>query len=352
MCSCIARKKKIFCRVSGKISTSREFVFFSSFLFLNLACSVGLEQCVSTVAPYRGSKMGKYMRKGKGVGEVAVMEVSQGSLGVRTRARTLAAASSQKDHRRLGASKSVTTKHQSSAPPASPCVESSMHTCYLELRSRKLEKFSRCYHSAHGATSHGESKRSLSLSEPSRLAVSEEARVASDKSSHRVLQQQSSVAHSRNNSATFSHNAKPAKAAQRKERRDDDHTSARPSEAPHEDEDGMEVEASFGENVMDLDSRERRTRETTPSSYTRDVETMETPGSTTRPPSNAGRRRFQTEGGHGTRNQFHVPTTNEIEEFFAGAEQQEQRRFTDRYNYDPVSDSPLPGRFEWVRLRP
>lgn len=291
------------------------------------------------------------MRKGKGVGEVAVMEVSQGSLGVRTRARTLAAASSQKDHRRLGASKSGTTKHQSSAPPPSPCVESSMHTCYLELRSRKLEKFSRCYHSAHEATSHEDSKRSLG--EPSRLALSEEARVASDKSSHRVLQQQSSVAHSRNNSTTFSHNAKPAKAVRRKEHCDHDHTSQRPSEAPHEDDDGMEVEASFGENVMDLDSRERRTRETTPSSYIRDVETMETPGSTTRPPpSNAGRRRMQNEGEHGTRSQFHVPTTNEIEEFFAGAEQQEQRRFTDRYNYDPVSDSPLPGRFEWVRLRP
>lgn len=312
---------------------------------------MGLEQWVSTVAPHRGSKMGKYMRKGKGVGEVAVMEVSQGSLGVRTRARTLAAASSQKDHRRLGASKSGTTKHPSSAPPTSPCVESSMHTCYLELRSRKLEKFSRCYHSSHEATSHEESKRSLG--EPSRLALSEEARVASDKSSHRVLQQQSSVAHSRNNSTTFSHNAKPAKAARRKEHCDHDHTSERPSEVPHEDDDGMEVEASFGENVMDLDSRERRTRETTPSSYIRDVETMETPGSTTRPPpSNAGRRRLQNEGGHGTRSQFHVPTTNEIEEFFAGAEQQEQRRFTDRYNYDPVSDSPLPGRFEWVRLRP
>jgi hypothetical protein len=47
---------------------------------------LGLEQWVSTVAPYRGSKMGKYMRKGKGVGEVAVMVVAQGSLGVRTRA--------------------------------------------------------------------------------------------------------------------------------------------------------------------------------------------------------------------------------------------------------------------------
>lgn len=55
--------------------------------------------------------MGKYMRKAKGSGEVAVMEVAhQSTLGVRTRARALAAAVAQ-------------------------------DSCdYLELRSRRLEK--------------------------------------------------------------------------------------------------------------------------------------------------------------------------------------------------------------------
>uniref|UniRef100_A0A0C9S167 TSA: Wollemia nobilis Ref_Wollemi_Transcript_26466_1789 transcribed RNA sequence n=1 Tax=Wollemia nobilis TaxID=56998 RepID=A0A0C9S167_9CONI len=319
--------------------------------------------------------MGKYMRKGKGVGEVAVMEVSQGSLGVRTRARALA---SQRDQRRgalatsskssASASTGVSTKqHQTPAPP---CFESPMHTSYLELRSRKLEKIIwRCGQQHHHqrsqeATTHHASK---SMGEPSRMALSEgEAKasvgVASDKSSRRMP---SSVAHSRNNSATFSHahsNAKPAK-ARRKEQHHD--LQAQPSEVSNmeikDDNDAMEVEASFGENIMDLDPRERRTtRETTPSSHVRDVETLETPGSTTRPaPPASGRRRPQNEGhshsrsrSHSASQQLHVPTSNEIEEFFAGAEQQEQRRFTERYNYDPVSDSPLPGRFEWVRLRP
>lgn len=56
--------------------------------------------------------MGKYMRKAKVSGEVAVMEVShQSSLGVCTRARSLAAATAQDSSR-----------------------------AYLELRSRRLEK--------------------------------------------------------------------------------------------------------------------------------------------------------------------------------------------------------------------
>ncbi|RWV88347.1 hypothetical protein BHE74_00030119 [Ensete ventricosum] len=56
--------------------------------------------------------MGKYMRKAKVSGEVVVMEVShQSTLGVRTRARALAAAATQDSSR-----------------------------AYLELRSRRLEK--------------------------------------------------------------------------------------------------------------------------------------------------------------------------------------------------------------------
>eukprot|EP01018_Ginkgo_biloba_P021418 Gb_00653 [translate_table: standard] len=284
--------------------------------------------------------MGKYMRKGKGVGEVAVMEVSQGSLGVRTRARTLA---SQKD-RKLAPSRSASIKHpttttSTAATTRTPCVES-MQTSYLELRSRKLEKISRCYHAQEG---NNNNEKSESLEESSRLALSE----PSDRSSRRV---HSAVAHSRTNSATFSHahsNAKPAKVARKQD-------EAGPSEAfeePASDEEAaLEVEASFGENVMDHDSRERRARETTPSSLIRNVETLETPGSTTRPAqASSGRRRMQNEA---QTSHFRVPTSSEIEEFFAGAEQQEQRRFAERYNYDPVSDLPLPGRFEWVRLRP
>lgn len=284
------------------------------------------------------------------------MEVSsQVSLGVRTRARTLR---EDHHHRRLPVPSSKTTKthhhHHTASAPA--CFDgSSMQTAYLELRSRKLEKIiCRCHEEA--ATQTAQEGSTRFEGEASRMALSEGGATvglgtASDKSSRRVQQQQSSVAHSRNNSATFS-NAKPAR-LRRKDQNQRHHNQ--PAQPPENDpEDAMEVEVSFGENVMDLDSRERRTtRETTPSSHMRDVEA---PGSTTRPaPPTSGRRRLQNEGhsrSHSTSHQFlHVPTSNEIEEFFAGAEQQEQRRFTERYNYDPVSDSPLPGRFEWVRLR-
>ncbi|VVB04348.1 unnamed protein product [Arabis nemorensis] len=42
----------------------------------------------------------------------------------------------------------------------------------------------------------------------------------------------------------------------------------------------------------------------------------------------------------------------EIEDFFAYAEQQQQRNFIEKYNFDTVSDNPLPGRYEWVKVEP
>ncbi|KAK2434140.1 hypothetical protein P8452_31344 [Trifolium repens] len=40
----------------------------------------------------------------------------------------------------------------------------------------------------------------------------------------------------------------------------------------------------------------------------------------------------------------------EIDEFFARFEREEQKRFAEKYNFDIVSDLPLEGRYEWVRL--
>ncbi|KAK8966368.1 Cyclin-dependent kinase inhibitor 4 [Platanthera guangdongensis] len=45
-----------------------------------------------------------------------------------------------------------------------------------------------------------------------------------------------------------------------------------------------------------------------------------------------------------------IPSSHEIEEFFSGAERLQQRTFMEKYNYDPVNDCPLPGRYEWVKL--
>ena len=71
--------------------------------------------------------MGKYMRKAKATGEVALMEVSQASLGVRTRAKTLALKRLQK------------SSPDSNSPTAKSSTASSGGS-YLQLRSRRLEK--------------------------------------------------------------------------------------------------------------------------------------------------------------------------------------------------------------------
>eukprot|EP00252_Welwitschia_mirabilis_P001559 TRINITY_DN1142_c0_g1_i2.p1 TRINITY_DN1142_c0_g1~~TRINITY_DN1142_c0_g1_i2.p1 ORF type:complete len:264 (-),score=46.58 TRINITY_DN1142_c0_g1_i2:517-1308(-) len=263
--------------------------------------------------------MGKYMRKGKGV---AVMEVSSQSVSLGGRNRARAVASQKSQHKRL-LTRSSSAKQQH-------------YTCYMELRSRRLEKVlpsCSCYHEM-------ESNKPEILAEASvNDTVSDEGTLLGSSSSFeqpkQQQQQQYSVAHSRNNSATFSRvqsNIKPAK-THRKEAENGDAKTLIGGE-------GLEVEASFGENIIDLDSKERKTRERTPSSHIRDMETEETPGSTTKRPPPTRRRRLQQQRQqeseevirHGRINNryIHVPTSNEIEEFFARAELQEQRKFTER----------------------
>ncbi|KAG5560607.1 hypothetical protein RHGRI_003806 [Rhododendron griersonianum] len=67
--------------------------------------------------------MGKYMRKAKTAADVALMEVAQSSLGVRTRARTLALQRLQK-----------------SSPAPATATTVAAGGSYLQLRSRRLEK--------------------------------------------------------------------------------------------------------------------------------------------------------------------------------------------------------------------
>ncbi|ONK57341.1 uncharacterized protein A4U43_C10F19080 [Asparagus officinalis] len=107
---------------------------------------------------------------------------------------------------------------------------------------------------------------------------------------------------------------------------------------------GEEVEASFGENFLDFDPA-RNIRETTPCSLIRDPDSIPTPGSTTKKSNKSSNRRR-------THNSIHqnIPNTHEMEEFFACAERFQQTIFTEKYNYDPVNDCPLPGRYEWVKV--
>ncbi|KAF0893314.1 hypothetical protein E2562_023948 [Oryza meyeriana var. granulata] len=187
--------------------------------------------------------MGKYMRKGKVSGEVAVMEVGGALLGVRTRSRTLA----------------LQRTTSSQKPPEKG--EGDPGAEYLELRSRRLEK----PHTPPPKEKEG-----------TRRAAAAAAAVR-----------------------------KPAASAEEFE---------------------AEVEVSFGDNVLDLDAMERSTRETTPCSLIRSSEMISTPGSTTKTNNSmSSRRRMEASVCR------YVPSSLEMEEFFAAAEQQQHQAFRERY---------------------
>ncbi|KAL6189623.1 hypothetical protein ACLB2K_041009 [Fragaria x ananassa] len=223
--------------------------------------------------------MGKYMRKSKAAGDVAVMEVSQAaSLGVRTRAKTLALQRSS--------------------------------SSYLQLRSRCLEKppilVPKRHHNKHHHTP--KQQQQPSAAEPSPTKPEDGGEELS-----------------------------PPKEEEQKKN----------SELNDGGEDGGADEASFGENVLEFEGRERTTRESTPCSLIRDPDTIRTPGSTTRPTNSADtNRRIQNSS------QRHIPTAHDMDEFFAGAEEEQQKQFIDKYNFDPVNDKLLPGRYEWEKLEP
>jgi hypothetical protein len=91
----------------------------------------------------------------------------------------------------------------------------------------------------------------------------------------------------------------------------------------------------------------RNTRETTPCSLIRSSDMISTPGSTTKSKTSnsmTSRRRMEASVCR------FIPSSLEMEEFFTAAEQHEQDTFREKYNFCPVNDSPLPGRYEWARL--
>ncbi|EEF41251.1 cyclin-dependent kinase inhibitor 3 [Ricinus communis] len=111
--------------------------------------------------------------------------------------------------------------------------------------------------------------------------------------------------------------------------------------------DDFGVEVSFGENYLDSDSRDRSTRESTPCNLIKDSDATGTPCSTTgQASSTATNRRVRNNI------QRSIPTTHEMEEFFTCAEQRQRRLFIEKYNFDVANDLPLPGRYEWVQVIP
>ncbi|KAL4591103.1 hypothetical protein LXL04_004052 [Taraxacum kok-saghyz] len=100
-------------------------------------------------------------------------------------------------------------------------------------------------------------------------------------------------------------------------------------------------EGSFGENMLEMEGRERTTRETTPCSLIRNPDIIRTPGSSTKP--NRKNRVPNT-------TPRPIPSTSEMDEFFTGPEKNQQRLFMEKYNFDPVNEKPLNGRYEWVKV--
>ncbi|PRQ25552.1 putative cyclin-dependent kinase inhibitor [Rosa chinensis] len=239
--------------------------------------------------------MGKYMKKSKITGEIAVMEVSispQSSLGVRTRAKTLAL---QKLH------------HQQQQSPDSD--SSSLY--YLQLRSRRLEK------------------------PPLRSDANKQAQAQGPRDCYAgggAVNSRLSVG----SSADLGWD-------ERNEKDGEGCFGNVESEAEY----ANDVEASFGENNLDFDGRDRSTRESTPCSLIRNSDSVGTPGSTTRRSSSiANNQRVRND------TQRTIPTALDMDEFFAQAEQQQQKLFMEKYNFDITSDMPLPGRYEWEQVIP
>ncbi|KAI4319322.1 hypothetical protein MLD38_032933 [Melastoma candidum] len=129
---------------------------------------------------------------------------------------------------------------------------------------------------------------------------------------------------------------------------------SRPEDDDEEEEEGedkggylnVSVEGSFGENDLEFDARDRSTRESTPCSFVGGSDAIPIPGSTTRRRSSISSRRITNDLLRG------IPTTQEIEEFFASVEEQQRKSFIDKYNFDILNDTPLPGRYEWVEVVP
>ncbi|KAJ9176572.1 hypothetical protein P3X46_011871 [Hevea brasiliensis] len=247
--------------------------------------------------------MGKYMNKSKIIGDVALMDLSQSTtLGVRTRAKTLAL-------QRL----------QPSSPSASPNLDTSSFS-YLQLRSRRLEK-------------------PALLNDSKKLQLLQEAKQNSNSTSTKKL----------NSKGTSRFSKSSVKVAADCDDGEGEGCFSNKGEMlglKCEAED-LGFEGSFGDNYLDFEPRERSTRESTPCSLIRDSNTIGTPGSTTRQGSSTTTNRR-------VRNviQRNNPTTKDMEEFFACAEQKQQRLFIEKYNFDVVNDLPLPGRYEWVQVIP
>ncbi|KAA0049156.1 hypothetical protein IC582_012472 [Cucumis melo] len=246
--------------------------------------------------------MGKYIRKSKSSREITLIDASQSSsyIGVRTRAKTLALQRLQKT---------------SNSPPSSPSPTTS--GSYLQLRSRRLhkpsstalpkQKLPQGTTNARGRRVSADSRGTTRLGVCSVAAGSiESVSPRRDDAVQELVVKQSEVQENLN---------------------------------VHD----IQEEASFGENLLDFEGG--MSRESTPCSLIRKPESIRTPSSSTKASSTTDDR-IQLQNSSAT----DVPTTREVDDFFNCAEGEQQRKFIEKYNFDPITDKPLPGRYEWEKL--
>ncbi|XP_023527275.1 cyclin-dependent kinase inhibitor 4-like [Cucurbita pepo subsp. pepo] len=86
-------------------------------------------------------------------------------------------------------------------------------------------------------------------------------------------------------------------------------------------------------------------RESTPCSLIQKPESIRTPSSSTKASSTTDYRiRLQNSSA------TDVPTTREVDDFFNYVEGEQQRKFIEKYNFDPNTGKPLPGRYQWEKM--
>ncbi|KAI5083029.1 hypothetical protein GOP47_0002772, partial [Adiantum capillus-veneris] len=282
--------------------------------------------------------MGKYMRKGKGVGK---MEVSQGTLvGVRTRAKSLA----MEKEKVVGSlsllhhsfSTSATTASSSKASGSSSHALSTQ-PLYMELRSRKLEKGIRsgkdkgidqtfdmpelCKKTKFGF------KQGAAVCKAATLQARTENRPLGILTRNR--RQELACSSALNSEAAVDMDAFLLS-----------QNLADPRNKRH-----IEVEVCCGESPIGADacdkarecepSSTKRARECTPDSFIRDTEA---PGSTSKARPSIQARPLPAPA---VVSSCEAPNANEIEAFLSSAEQRERRRFINRFNFDPLLERPL-----------
>ncbi|KAG6664072.1 hypothetical protein I3843_02G054100 [Carya illinoinensis] len=265
--------------------------------------------------------MGKYIRKAKTTGEVAVMEMSQSSLGVRTRARTLAL--------------------QESPATPSPTTDTGS-VSYLQLRSRRLQK-PPIVLSGHGSVPkrHKQGPNNIESCAQQQKQIPDMDNPKSNPRTGSKLRVGSASDWPVSHGPLEEEEVKKVVGGSKEEGLQE---KKKKNSKNNNGDLGLE-EASFGENVLEFEGRERSTRESTPCSLIRDPDTIRTPCSTTRPSGPT-----ETNGRTQNTTVRHIPTTQEMDDFFAASVEEQQRQFIEKYNFDPVNEKPLPGRYEWVKL--